>query len=115
MYVRKIWGLMAIAAFAWLAACLPCGAETISLNGSWELVFDEQQAGESKEWHLDKNFPASSAIEVDIPCSWETVCKDFEGIGWYRKSFNVPAEIKGKAIRLHFGAGGEEKHCHGRT
>ena len=84
--------------------CLASESETISLNGSWKLIFDEQQIGELQQWHLDKNHPASSAVEVIVPASWETVRKDFEGVGWYRRTFTVPKQLKDKTIRLHFGA-----------
>jgi hypothetical protein len=41
---------------------------------------------------------------VQVPGAWELTRKDYEGVAFYRKSFEVPADWKGKVVRLQFGA-----------
>ena len=104
MKIQQLHSLLTFIVLAGLMTCLTGRAENISLNGKWQLAFDEKQEGESKQWFLDQSYPATNAVEIDVPASWETVRKDFEGVGWYRKTFDAPKQLEGKAVRVHFGA-----------
>ena len=81
-------------------------AQWLSLNGKWEFEFDDANSGLQEGWAGGtKKF--SRAIVV--PYAFET---KLSGIGdtsfhpwvWYRRTFTVPADWKGKRVLMHFGA-----------
>ena len=78
---------------------------TISLNGEWEIIFDEQNEGRTANWMMDAAFeehPEKQTIQV--PGAWELKKEDYEGVAFYRKIVEIPDSWKGKIIRLQFGA-----------
>lgn len=79
-------------------------AEEISLNGKWEIVFDEENVGEEEKWFLDENFPTLKVSNIDVPSSWEFYRKNYEGVAWYRKKFEVPKKHEGQKIIIRFDA-----------
>lgn len=83
-----------------------CFAQSeISLNGQWEIIFDENNEGRSASWHKDSIFQNHpSKQEITVPSSWELIKQDYEGVGFYRHEFQVPADWKDKVVRMHFGA-----------
>lgn len=83
-----------------------CFAQTeISLDGQWEIIFDETNAGSSASWHMDSIFQNHpSKKEITVPSSWELMKQDYEGVGFYRHEFQVPTNWKDKVVRMHFGA-----------
>ena len=74
--------------------------KTISLNGTWEVVFDPRDQGKKK------NYPSRcpKGKPVPVPGVWEQVKPGYDGAGWYRTSFTVKKEWKGKNLQLKFGA-----------
>ena len=77
----------------------------ISLDGQWEILFDEKNEGRSLNWmdsEVFQNHPNRQKILV--PAAWETIKQDYEGVAFYRKTFEIPANWKGKVIRIQFGA-----------
>ncbi|MCP3928772.1 MAG: hypothetical protein GY705_06690 [Bacteroidetes bacterium] len=77
----------------------------ISLDGNWEIVFDYENEGKESEWQLNEKFETlSSKREITVPGCWELMEKDYEGVAFYRKKFDVPENWEGKVIRLKFGA-----------
>ena len=78
--------------------------QQISLNGKWQIVFDEQNEGKRGKWHLDDNLLKQELHPIDVPSSWENIRVNYEGVAWYRTQFDVPVDWQGKSIRLHFGA-----------
>ena len=83
-----------------------CFAQTeLSLNGQWEIIFDETNAGRSAGWQRDSIFQNHPNIQqIQVPSSWELIRQDYEGVGFYRHEFRVPVDWKNKVVRLHFGA-----------
>ena len=76
-----------------------------SLDGRWEIIFDHKNVGRGADWHLDRVFSAQSAKRnINVPSCWEEIEKDYEGVSFYRRTFNVPANWEGKVIHLHFDA-----------
>ena len=79
----------------------------MSLNGAWEFEFDDAHAGRRGELGRPRNQKFSRNITV--PYCFES---KLSGIGdtsfhprvWYRKTFTLPADWKGKRVLLHFGA-----------
>ena len=74
--------------------------ESISLNGTWEVVFDPTDSGKTKKYF--KSLPAGKPIQV--PGVWEQVKPGYDGAGWYRRTVAVRPEWKGKVLRLRFNA-----------
>ena len=66
-----------------------------SLDGVWQFTTVAAVAAEGGTWD-----------SITVPGNWDTLEKysTYTGKGWYRRAFNVPADWKGKRIRLHFGA-----------
>lgn len=78
-----------------------------NLNGTWDFAFDDGAVGIREGWHkpgyhLD--------CEIQVPFCYQCAAS---GIGptdeihpvlWYRRSFRVPEEMKGRRILLRFGA-----------
>jgi beta-galactosidase len=87
------------------AKALNNAREVKSLDGTWEIIFDHENAGREAEWHLDKVFSAQSTKRnITVPSAWELIEKDYEGVAFYRRAFKVPANWEGKIIRLQFDA-----------
>lgn len=77
-----------------------------SLNGAWQFEFDDADQGVAAGWATSAK-PFSKTIKV--PFSFETKLggigdTSFHPVVWYRRSFNVPAEWKGRRVLLNFGA-----------
>ncbi len=78
---------------------------SVSLDGSWEILFDPENQGREAGWCRDETFSSiDSRRKIDVPSCWELVNKDYEGVAFYRRKFVVPASWQGKVIRLHFDA-----------
>ena len=76
-----------------------------SLDGKWEIIFDHNNIGRDADWHLDKVFSQQSAKRnINVPSCWEEIEKDYEGVAFYRRTFKVPADWKGKVVHLNFDA-----------
>lgn len=78
---------------------------SLSLDGNWEIIFDEHNSGRQANWmnaQVFENHPDKHTIQV--PIAWETIKEDYEGVAFYRKKFEVPSDWKDKVIRLQFGA-----------
>lgn len=71
-----------------------------SLAGAWQLVFDTQAVGLAQDW-LGAGWPAEQADTVQLPSAWNVTHPDAEGVGFYRRSFTLPAEWAGRALLLH--------------
>jgi beta-galactosidase/beta-glucuronidase len=78
----------------------------ISLNGTWEFEFDDENAGEREGW------PESSdrfSKRIEVPFCYQSELSgiadtEFHDTVWYRRTFTVPAAYAGKRLLLHFGA-----------
>jgi hypothetical protein len=81
------------------------GRETQTLEGTWEIIFDPKNEGRDAKWHLDEVFSSHPAVRrIPVPSCWELTEKDYEGVAYYRRGFQVPVDWKGKVVRLHFDA-----------
>lgn len=77
----------------------------LSLNGNWEIIFDTENEGQEGQWQLDNNFHQNAKIrQIQVPSCWEEFEKNYEGVAFYRKKFNVPASWSEKIIELKFDA-----------
>jgi beta-galactosidase/beta-glucuronidase len=93
----------------WLAAILfvlfsssGLASTRIDLNGEWQFKTDPAKTGEDQGW---KNQIPAGTQTVRIPHTWNIgKYEDFEGTGWYFKTFEIPDELRAKRVELHFGA-----------
>lgn len=77
-----------------------------SLNGAWQFEFDDADQGVAAGWATSAK---AFSKTIKVPFSFETKLggigdTSFHPVVWYRRSFNVPAEWKGRRVLLHFGA-----------
>lgn len=80
----------------WPAQAQSDGECRISLNGVWDFTT-------SGSMRARKDFKWDS---MSVPGNWDVQASysTHVGEGWYRRMFQVPADWKGKKIRLHFDA-----------
>ncbi|MHC4537718.1 MAG: sugar-binding domain-containing protein, partial [Planctomycetota bacterium] len=84
---------------------LESAREVKSLDGTWEIIFDHGNIGRDTDWHLDKVFSAQSTKQnITVPGCWEEIEKNYEGVAFYRRTFNVPSTWEGKVVHIHFDA-----------
>lgn len=77
----------------------------LSLDGTWEIIFDHKNEGKEGVWHTDAAFEKhSSKREIQVPSCWEEIEKDYEGVAFYRRKFTIPTTWEGKTIELKFDA-----------
>ncbi|MEJ7829394.1 MAG: sugar-binding domain-containing protein [Segetibacter sp.] len=79
------------------------GEQTLSLNGEWKFKTDSYAKGELSNWFA----PGLNDKEWDsmtVPGNWDlrNEYAHYAGKAWYRKNVNIPANWKGKTIRLLF-------------
>jgi beta-galactosidase/beta-glucuronidase len=76
--------------------------QNLDLTGSWDLLFDPHSSGIQAGWPRG-DWPAAEAQTVQVPALWNLTHPDAEGVGFYRKTFTVPAGWAGQALLLHVG------------
>lgn len=77
----------------------------LSLDGPWLLRFDPDNIGRREGWSQPGVVAWSADVQgINVPCCWETVREDYEGVGWYARSFDVPEAWLSQRVRLCFGA-----------
>jgi len=88
----------------------PPARPRVSLDGEWEFRLDPQREGEAGKW-----FEPSVAFpdKIQVPGNWQAqgfgepirlVRHNYQGIAWYRRTFEVPPVMAGKRIQLKFQA-----------
>lgn len=75
-----------------------------SLNGIWEIIFDDNNQGIENDWYLDENFGKQNFQTIAVPSCWEETKKNYEGVGIYRTKFTIPKDWSDKIIQLNFEA-----------
>ena len=81
------------------------GTEVIPLDREWQFRLDPENAGESRNWHLAASDTAGWP-RVSVPHTWQVSPEsaEYQGIAWYRRTFDAPAHWAGKVVRLEFEA-----------
>ncbi len=74
----------------------------LELSGSWQLAFDPRAEGVRAGWP-EGRWPEDRSEQVQVPAIWNVIYPDAEGVGFYRKVFNVPSEWQGRVLHLRFG------------
>ena len=79
--------------------------DSISLNGKWAIIFDQDNQGGFEKWHLKHLFENQKEVaDIQVPSHWESMKKDYEGVVFYKKSFWVPKSWNVGVFSLHFEA-----------
>ncbi|MBT3244683.1 MAG: hypothetical protein HN352_16155 [Bacteroidetes bacterium] len=79
--------------------------DNISLNGKWEIIFDYNNEGRANKWFFNSNFESHpDKKDIIVPGCWEEIEKNYEGAGFYRKKFTIPAQWEGKMVYINFDA-----------
>ena len=76
--------------------------ETLSLNGTWQIVFDPDNIGRRERWFETETFNAQPARDITVPSCWEEIEQDYEGVAWYGLTFTAPSTFDSKVVRLKF-------------
>ena len=93
-----------------MASCMTVteNTEPVSFNEGWKFHKGEAKNAQylsfdDSSWR-NQNLPHDWAIEGPFDIEYNARCGGlpFHGEGWYRKSFNVPKNLKGKHVSLHF-------------
>lgn len=101
--IIKLSGLSILLLFT-LVACAQKDENIISLDGTWDIVFDDMNEGIEKKWYLNEEFSKLQNRSIEVPSCWEETEKDYEGVGFYSRKFNVPKEWEGKIVEVDFDA-----------
>jgi len=86
----------------------------VDLRGEWRFRTDPKQIGLKEGWHTGD---AAAWRTLHVPGDWETQgvtgeyqgmpeprWKPYNGVAWYRRDVALPAELKGKNLKLYIGA-----------
>ncbi len=76
---------------------------SIPLDGTWQARLDPGDTGHSEGWQLPE---VKFDRVLSVPMPWQTadpLLRQYVGIIWYRRTFQVPAAWRGQAVELHFG------------
>jgi len=81
------------------------GTIVVPLDGTWLFRLDPEDAGESHKWHLAAR-DSSDWARVEVPHTWQVSAESagYQGIAWYRRSFEAPATWADKTVRIEFEA-----------
>ena len=82
-------------------------AHNVTLNGKWSIAIDPLAKGIENDWHVTQPTSTDGLVKnwgvVTVPHSY-TLDSRYNIIGkvWYKRSFNLDANIKEKVCRLRF-------------
>jgi beta-galactosidase/beta-glucuronidase len=81
-------------------------AEWQTLNGPWELAFDDADRGLAERWYSGA---APFPLKITVPFCFQSRASgvgdtDFHDVVWYRRAFTVPEAWRGRRLLVHFGA-----------
>ena len=79
--------------------------QTLSLDGTWQVIYDQDNKGRTLNWQHQGDFQNYHDIEeVSVPACLEEFKQDYEGVAWYGKTFIRPTDWENKTIRIRFEA-----------
>jgi hypothetical protein len=79
--------------------------QVLDLSGPWELRMDRANQGVNRKWFAkDPSKSEAPMIPVEVPSIWQQYVDADGGIAWYTKTFSLPKEFLGRALRVRFGA-----------
>ena len=79
--------------------------QVLSLDGDWQVIFDDDNKGRPLHWEQAESFLAYPEPEaVSVPACLEEFRQDYEGVAWYGRFVQVPGDWSGKTVRIRFDA-----------
>ena len=51
----------------------------LSLDGTWDIIFDDKNEGIEQDWFLDAIFEKQEFKQITVPSCWEEFEKNYEG------------------------------------
>ncbi len=76
--------------------------------GQWQFRRDPDNRGVREAWYTDAG-ETEGWVPVEVPAFLgDTQVGEVEGWGWYRTTFDLPAEYADRPLELHFGAVDEQ-------
>lgn len=82
------------------------GTQALPLDGLWEFSLDPEGVGESRGWYRAPDAGPKKWEQVAVPHTWQVTASSaaYQGVAWYRTSFDAPLEWAGKSVRIEFQA-----------
>jgi hypothetical protein len=76
-----------------------------NLNGVWEFAFDPADAGRQENWNDGRKLEGRIIVPFCPESQLSGVYDEgLHPLCWYARSFDVPEDLRGRRLRLHFGA-----------
>jgi len=74
----------------------------LDLNGRWAFRIDPTNVGEKENWQEKDD--ADFWGDIHVPGTWQSqgYGTEYHGVGWYRRTLEVPAAWQGREIWLNF-------------
>lgn len=97
----------------WDRQLLTMGGPDDVLALAWKFKFDQEQIGEKSGWQ-EADFDDSDWGIICTDACWENqevgvawtkkYGEEYNGLGWYRLKFDIPAKLQGGKVSMQFGA-----------
>lgn len=77
----------------------------LNLNGMWEFAFDDGDVGMKEKWYMGHSYESKIRVPYTFQSELSLINnQEFHDIVWYQRYFDLPKDMIGKRIVLHFGA-----------
>lgn len=73
-----------------------------SLDGEWQLTLDPEDAGRREGWV--HTLPSADSLTVKVPSVWDLWVPDYDGVGWYSRTFDFQWSPNASICSLEFDA-----------
>lgn len=80
------------------------GRQVYNFNAGWRFHKGDIRGAEAIDFDDRSWQVVSTPHTVELMPAEASGCRNYQGPAWYRKSFTVPAETKGKRVFIHFEA-----------
>ena len=74
--------------------------EELNLGGAWTLLTDPENRGVREHWF--ETPPTGDALTVRVPSVWDLWIPDYDGVGWYFRTVDVPEAWRESRVELCF-------------
>ncbi|MBB6670806.1 glycoside hydrolase family 2 TIM barrel-domain containing protein [Cohnella nanjingensis] len=76
-----------------------------SLDGSWRIVQDTENIGESGQWFMKDKYPTAKAVSIQVPGNISEAFPGYNGTTWYSRTFRTSMTLQqDMKYYLRFGA-----------
>jgi beta-galactosidase len=76
----------------------------VSLDGTWRFRLDPDNVGDVRHWSHEVGGTLDDWTPVAVPHTWQITqhTAEYFGAAWYRRTFDVPHQWTGQAVRIEF-------------